>query len=228
MEALERKARMLRQLDIIDVDALGELQVTLIGAGGIGSFVGQYLAKMGVRKLTVYDPDIVEEHNLSNQLYGQDAIGASKVKALAAEIERFGDPEVDVTIWEEPVRTDTKLTGVVICSVDSLTARREIWQAVKMNLDVDVFIDARMGAEIGQVRVVTPSSPDGIRSFEASLDGLPVELPCTAKATVYNGAGIASLVVNQVKRFANGEPTQSEVVLSYPDLESGSLGFVTL
>lgn len=227
MNDLERRERMMRQLDIVDIDALGKLDVTLIGAGGIGSFAGQYLGKMGVRKMTVYDHDFVEEHNLANQLYGQDSVGVPKVKALAAELERFGDPDLELTTLEEPVRGDTKLKGVVISMVDSMFARKEIWQAVKMNMDVSLFIDARMGAEIGQVRVVNPISPDEIRSFEASMEGEPVNLPCTARATIYNGAGIASLIVNQVKRFANGEPTQKELVLSYPDLESGSLGFVT-
>ena len=59
--------RYWRQTDIVDADRLAELPVTVIGAGATGSFITLALAKMGVRHITVYDDDTVEEHNLPNQ-----------------------------------------------------------------------------------------------------------------------------------------------------------------
>ena len=39
--------------------------VMIIGAGGIGSFLIPLLDKVGIYDITVYDPDIVEEKNLT-------------------------------------------------------------------------------------------------------------------------------------------------------------------
>jgi molybdopterin/thiamine biosynthesis adenylyltransferase len=49
-----------RQSDIISQERLNNHPFVLIGAGGIGSVAGLVLAKMGVKDLTVYDPDIIE------------------------------------------------------------------------------------------------------------------------------------------------------------------------
>lgn len=226
MSSAERNARMMRQLDIAHPEKLANQPVTIIGAGGIGSFVGQFLAKMGVTDITVYDFDEVEEHNLPNQMYPQEALGLPKAKALAVELERL-DPTVQVTVHEERVTSETALKGVVISAVDSMPARKEIWKAVKMNMGVPLFIDARMGAEIGQVRALRPIQPKQISRFEQSLEGKAVDLPCTAKAIVYNGGMIASIISNMVKREAMGEKVPAEVMFAFPDLEIGAGLFVT-
>lgn len=224
---MDRGERLMRQLDLVHPEKLEDTKVVLIGAGGIGSFLGQFLAKMGVTDLTIYDFDDVEVENLPNQMYPDEALGTPKAKALAAEIERL-DPACKVTAFTEKVTSATKLQGVVISAVDSLEARAEIWGAVKMNMDVPLFLDARMGSEIGQVRAVNPLSLEQQKKFELSMQGTPVDLPCTAKAIVYNGGMIASLLANQVKRFAMGEEVPAEIMFSFPDLESGGGLLVTV
>lgn len=222
MDRAERSRVMMRQLDIAPPDALSKVPVTVVGAGGIGSFTGQYLAKMGITDLTFYDHDEVEDHNLPNQMYPISALGVGKAKALAAEIERLVGEEASVTSHDVQVDRSTKLAGVVVSAVDSMEARQEIWKAVRLNLDVPLFIDARMGAEIGHIRTVDPVKKAEIAAFEASMEGEVVYLPCTAKAIIYNGGMIASLIANLVKRHAMREPVPSEVVFSFPDLEVGA------
>ena len=41
--------------------------VTIIGAGATGSWLALMLAKLGIQDITVYDFDVVEEHNVPNQ-----------------------------------------------------------------------------------------------------------------------------------------------------------------
>ncbi len=77
-----------RQLDILD-PKLMSVPVVVIGAGATGSFAALSLAKMGVRNITVYDFDTVEEHNLPNQFYRQCDIGKPKVIALQEIIAQF-------------------------------------------------------------------------------------------------------------------------------------------
>src|SRR3954469_26048634 len=109
MDRADRNARLLRQLDIADPDRLSGVPVTIIGAGGIGSFTGQFLAKMGVTDLTVYDFDSVEDHNLPNQLYPVEALGTPKSKALGEEIRRLVGDECTVTVKDEAVEAGTVL-----------------------------------------------------------------------------------------------------------------------
>lgn len=227
MDRADRNARMMRQLDIAHPDKLEKTPVTIIGAGGIGSFTGQFLAKMGVTDITVFDFDEVVEHNLPNQMYPMEAVDTPKAKALEVEIERLVGDAANVTVHDTEVDETTKLKGLVISAVDSMEARKEIWKAVRMNMDVPLFVDARMGAEIGQVRAVQPVKKAEIERFEQSMDGQTVDLPCTAKAIVYNGAMIGSLIANVVKRYAMGEKVPAEVVFSFPDLETGAALFVT-
>ena len=70
-----------RQLDIFDPMKFNA-PVVIIGAGALGGWVANVLTKSGVRDLTVYDFDKVEEHNLPNQPYGIVDIGKLKVIAL--------------------------------------------------------------------------------------------------------------------------------------------------
>jgi adenylyltransferase/sulfurtransferase len=58
-------------------------KVLVIGAGGLGCPVIQYLAAVGVGKIGIIDGDIVAENNLHRQiLYSESDIGKSKIEAL--------------------------------------------------------------------------------------------------------------------------------------------------
>ena len=54
----------------------------IIGCGSIGSHVAELLARYGVKKLTLYDFDVVEPHNLVNQNFYHRQIGKEKTEAL--------------------------------------------------------------------------------------------------------------------------------------------------
>ena len=64
------------------------MPVTIIGAGATGSWLALSLAKLGIEDITVYDFDIVEEHNVPNQAFAISDVGTSKVDAIYKEIER--------------------------------------------------------------------------------------------------------------------------------------------
>jgi sulfur-carrier protein adenylyltransferase/sulfurtransferase len=75
---------------------LKSARVAIIGAGGLGSPVGLYLAAAGVGTLGVIDYDRVDVSNLQRQvLYGTADIGRLKVEA-AAERLRDANPHIDV------------------------------------------------------------------------------------------------------------------------------------
>jgi molybdopterin/thiamine biosynthesis adenylyltransferase/rhodanese-related sulfurtransferase len=93
--------RYARQTVLGEVGAAGQARlaaasVLVVGAGGLGCPVLQYLAGAGVGRLIVVDHDLVEETNLHRQpLYGMPDIGKSKALSARAALLRF-NPSIAV------------------------------------------------------------------------------------------------------------------------------------
>ncbi len=72
---------------------LSMLRVGVVGCGGTGSAIAMQLPRMGVRKIALFDQDIVEVTNL-NRLYGAEMPDAearrSKVEVVAEDLEKLG------------------------------------------------------------------------------------------------------------------------------------------
>lgn len=88
-------ARYSRQIFIEEIGLEGQKKirsskVLVIGAGGLGSPVIQYLAAAGVGTLGVADFDEVELHNLNRQIiHNENTVGISKVKSAEAFVKNF-------------------------------------------------------------------------------------------------------------------------------------------
>lgn len=69
---------------------IGNSRVLVIGAGGLGSPVIQYLAAAGVGKLAAIDFDVLEIHNLNRQVIHQESfIGRPKVESAQSFVSQF-------------------------------------------------------------------------------------------------------------------------------------------
>lgn len=204
-----------RQLDIVTPDCLPA--VTVVGAGGIGSFTLLALAKMGVTDLTVFDDDKVENHNIPNQLYSLKSIGEYKARqAVNTCLEYAG-----VNALASCIKFDAhKTAGVVISGVDSMASRKDIWSLVKHKPAIKLYIEARMGAEVSRIYTIDPCDPDGVGFYEQFLydDDHASDEPCTAKAIIYNGFGIAAFIAGQVKKWSKREELCKEIIFDFKTL----------
>ena len=87
--------RYARQTVLPEVGADGQARlaaasVLVVGAGGLGCPVLQYLVGAGVGRLTIVDHDTIEETNLHRQpLYAMADIGRPKADVAAAALRRF-------------------------------------------------------------------------------------------------------------------------------------------
>lgn len=208
---------LLRQADIISDEQLS-LPIHIVGCGGIGSMAALALAKMGCQQIFLYDDDSLQDHNIPNQFYRLSDVGREKVDALASIIRDFSD--ASVTPISERV-TMRQFRGIVICAVDSMKTRIEIWRSsIRLKPQVKLFIDGRMGAEVCRIYSIIPIDPQEVRFYERTLysDEEAEDTPCTYRAIVYNTMMIGALIANQVKKYTVCETYPHELTFDLKTL----------
>jgi adenylyltransferase/sulfurtransferase len=130
--ALLRYSRhiMLPQIDIQGQQQLFNKHALIIGLGGLGSPVSQYLAAAGVGKLTLMDDDTVELSNLQRQIvHSESSIGLSKVSSARQSLLRLNSNIEIVSIERRFNATDEALLAdidVVLDCSDNLATRYAI------------------------------------------------------------------------------------------------------
>ena len=96
--------RFSRQIVLKDIGIIGQKKilsskVLIVGAGGLGSPVAEFLSRAGVGSIGVVDDDKVNLSNLHRQsLYNTSDIGKFKVKIAKDKIKKI-NPNTKVTIY---------------------------------------------------------------------------------------------------------------------------------
>lgn len=207
--------RFQRHWDMIDVERLHTTPIKIIGAGSVGSFTALSLAKMGAKMIEVWDDDIIDEVNISNQFYRMADVGEYKVDALQELISYIEDVSI-IANPEKYTGSEEKLNGIVITALDSMIPRKRIWDSIKGKDDVELFIDPRMGGRVARIFAVNPKT--GIEKYEKTLYSDDESAPerCTERTIIYNVLGIASMVCKTIEDYFKGEIKKSrEVILDY-------------
>ena len=125
----ERLDRFARHIVLPEIGGAGQValansHVTLVGVGGIGSPVLQYLAAAGIGSLTLIDDDVVEASNLQRQtLFGEADIGRGKAGAAREWVSRF-DPALSVVAVERRIDAELRATDAVRRSASVRFQRR--------------------------------------------------------------------------------------------------------
>jgi len=63
--------------------------LTIVGCGGVGYYVSKFAAMSGVKKLYLFDPDIIEETNLNRLDLSMEDIGKNKAVIVRELIEKL-------------------------------------------------------------------------------------------------------------------------------------------
>lgn len=180
------------------------MSITIVGAGSIGSTLALWLARLGIKDLTVVDFDVVEDHNLGHQSYGKSDIGALKTGALYDIIREATGTEIK-TIDEKITGKDLK-TDILVMGVDSMAARKEI----VTNAEFSFLVDGRMGGETFNIYTLNTFDKDDY--LEALYDDDTASpLPCGGKSIGYISLLIGGLMENQIKKIINSEPFVPEI-----------------
>ncbi len=90
-------------------DTLGKTKALIIGAGGLGHPIGQYLAAAGVGEITIVDFDVVEENNMNRQVcFTHSDIGRPKSRVLKEKLSAQ-NPYIKVLSRREKITSDNVL-----------------------------------------------------------------------------------------------------------------------
>ena len=93
--------RYSRQIEVFGLKGQEKLlnsSVLVVGAGGLGSAVIQFLAAAGIGRIGIVDGDIVEESNLQRQTIHAGNLGMNKAESACLFVEKL-NPEVVVDVY---------------------------------------------------------------------------------------------------------------------------------
>ena len=170
--------RYLRNMGTLGVAGQAKLlraTAAVVGLGGLGGYVTEGLARMGVGQLILIDGDKFEEHNLNRQLLcAEAALGTEKARAAEQRVAEVNS-SVQVTSHALPLTSDNLpvlLDGadVVVDALDRLPIRLDLQRGAQ-SLGIPM-IHGSIAGFLGQVLTILPG--------DAGLFGLygePGELP---------------------------------------------------
>lgn len=154
-----------RSKGILEVDALKDKKVVIIGLGSFGSQIAIELAKAGVGNFSLMDFDRVELHNLSRHTATVRDLGRLKTNVIEeailgknpyAVVRKY---PVDINKDLELLHSEIETADLVICATDNNTSRFNISKALVDKAKVGIFGRAITRAEGGDVFRYRPGGP---------------------------------------------------------------------
>lgn len=105
------------RLEGLDVESLREKHVLVVGLGSGGSTVALELAKAGVRRFALVDPDRLEQANVVRHECDDRYLGWNKAAAVA-DLILFRNPDADVEIVSENVLSLGERLAEMVAAAD--------------------------------------------------------------------------------------------------------------
>jgi len=221
-------ARYLRNFGTLGWEGQARLlraTVAIIGAGGLGGWIVEGLARMGVGHLLVIDGDVFEDNNLNRQaLCWESSLGQSKAEAARQRVAQV-NAGVRVTAlhaWAtaENLPDFLREAEVVVDALDRLPTRLML-QRVCADLRLPM-VHGAIGGYIGQVTTILPGDP-GLRA----LYGEQMTTELGAEVEWGNPTAtpmmIAAWEIHEVVKLLTGKGDLLRNRLLFLDAESGSI-----
>jgi molybdopterin/thiamine biosynthesis adenylyltransferase len=180
--------------------------VAVIGCGGLGGYVVEELARLGVGRIVVIDPDIFEEHNLNRQLFSSPGnLGRAKVAAAAARVNEI-NPAVTLVPIQDAFSSgngEELLKGcqIVVDALDSIQVRLELAEVCStMNVPL---VHGAIAGWYGHVTTQLPGDTTLQTIYRSWKGGKGVEQ--TLGNPSFTPAVVASLEVAEVCKLLLGQ-----------------------
>lgn len=217
-----------KSYEVLQPESIRE-RIHIIGCGAGGSNVAEMLARYGLSKITLWDDDCVDSHNIANQKYRFGDIGRPKVDALADIICSINPEAKDELVLNQCRYVDQRLSGYVFLCVDSIEARRDIVTKNRNNTNIVAMFEFRNRLYDAQHRAADWSKPadienllrsmqfsheDAVRDTPVSACNLPLSV--TPTLNIIMALGVANWT-----NFVRGKGLKTFVQLHPNDDETG-------
>ncbi len=153
------------------LNLLSDIEIAIVGLGGIGSPLAIMLAKMGVRNFSFYDFDRVEIHNLP-RIYGatRSDIGKYKIDVVKKHILTFAEDCSIINNYDKiDINTDLSKHDLIFGSVDNHTAR-DLLNKVSYEFSIP-YIDSACAIPMSL-------DTDAVQSSVISVNTVLLNRPC--------------------------------------------------
>lgn len=173
----ERYQRNIGTLGVAGQIQLLKSTVGVLGAGGLGGFALELLARMGVGRLVVVDGDTISDSNLNRQLLATEKnLEKPKAEAAAKRISEVnGAVEIKVFNCHGDLSNLPEIFSdcdLVLDCLDNLTSRFDL-EKVCSRLNI-VMIHGAIAGFLGQLAVIRPDRPL-LSSIYGSAGGKQIE-----------------------------------------------------
>ena len=125
-------------------EKLKAAKILMIGAGGLGSPSGLYLAASGIGEITILDPDTVDVSNLQRQiLHDSSSVGVPKVESANKRMNEV-NPFVKINAIQDAVSTENveelvAAHDIIVDGTDNFETRYIVNDACVLHKKLNVY-----------------------------------------------------------------------------------------
>ena len=201
----ERYARTVGTLTQDEVSALHIKRVCIVGCGGLGGYIMEMLARIGIMNITAVDGDVFSESNLNRQLLCTEKnIGEYKAGCAAQRISQINS-EVKICahkvyLDEENAEEILRNHDVLIDALDNVPSRLLLEKHAEM-LNIPL-VHGAVREWFAQIAVVMPGDRMLSKLYGASAN-VPLSVPS------FTPAFCASLQVSETIKLLCGKESSA-------------------
>lgn len=200
--------------------ACSEINVEVVGAGGISSWTVLALSRLNLKGIYIIDDDEVSAYNMAGQFFGPMNIGGHKVSELVNNVKLFS-PNINMNMSRSRFYSDTsirKYIDIIITGVDLMASRWAVYNSAKASGFTGLYIDGRLSADTLQVICFRFDDIKSRRRYEENymFNDMDADITiCSFKQTTYMAMMIGSVICNLVVNYANNKVNLVEYNLPF-------------
>ncbi|MPM21777.1 putative adenylyltransferase/sulfurtransferase MoeZ [bioreactor metagenome] len=210
----KRYSRNISTLTPEENEKLKYFKVCIVGCGGLGGYIIEMLARIGIGNLTVVDMDVFDESNLNRQILScENNLGDSKVFEALKRINSINS-DVKVSVVEDGFNEKNGIDvirnhNVVVDALDNIESRLLLQEYCnKLNIPL---VHGAIAGWFGQVCTIMPGDNTLNRIYKNNSVGVEKKLGNPS----FTPANIASIQVSQVIKvlLSKGEILQNQMLV---------------
>ena len=208
-------------ISVTEQSQLAKKRILIVGCGGLGGYLLEYLGRLGVGNITIVDGDVFDETNLNRQLLSSQ-MNLGKPKVLAAKHRMLAiNPLVHLetvqeNLTEENAASLVKDHDIVLDALDNIPDRLLLQRTCK---EVGLpLVHGALAGWYGQVCVIQPGE-DLLDLIYGNYDIEQGEELETGSLSFTAGL-VASIQASEAVKLLLGKPTLNRELLAVDLLRS--------